>query len=100
VTGYGRSGGFPEGEKPGSHADLERVGCESCHGPGADHVKAGGKQAAGIVRLGDKCDSCVILQICGACHDEANDPGFPFEVEGKIDKIRHGGAKGAPLGAH
>lgn len=40
--------------------------------------------------LADKCDSCVILQICGSCHDDANDPGFEFEVKAKIDKIRHG----------
>jgi hypothetical protein len=42
------------------------------------------------VSLGDKCDSCVILQICGSCHDDANDPGFEFEVIDKIEKQRHG----------
>jgi peroxiredoxin len=90
VTGHGRPGGFPDGGRPGEHADLARVGCESCHGPGAEHVKAGGKQPAGVLKLGDKCDSCVILQICGSCHDDANDPGFRFEVEQKIERIRHG----------
>jgi peroxiredoxin len=98
VTGYGRTGGFPAHAEPSAHADLARVGCESCHGPGAEHVKAGGKQAAGVVKLGDKCDSCVILQICGSCHDDANDPGFRFEVEAKIEKIRHGSA--SPVAAH
>ncbi len=98
VTGYGRPGGFPKEAKPGAHADLERVGCESCHGPGAAHVKAEGKQPAGILRLGDKCDSCVILQICGSCHDDVNDPGFRFEVEKKIEVIRHGAPP--PAGAH
>ena len=58
--------------------------------PGAEHVKVGGKKPAGVLRLGDKCDSCVILQICGSCHDDANDPGFRFEVEQKIERIRHG----------
>jgi hypothetical protein len=43
-----------------------------------------------ILSLGDKCDSCVILQICGSCHDDANDPGFEFEVQEKIDRQRHG----------
>jgi len=90
VTGYGRPGGFPAGGQAGSHEDLARVGCESCHGPGADHVKADGKQPAGIVKLADKCDSCVILQICGACHDDANDPEFRFNVERKIEIQRHG----------
>jgi peroxiredoxin len=89
VTGHGRPGGFPAGARAADHQDLARVGCESCHGPGADHVAAGGKQPAGVIRLADKCDSCVILQICGSCHDDANDPGFRFEVERKIEIIRH-----------
>ena len=32
----------------------------------------------------------MILQICGTCHDDANDPGFEFEVKKKIEKQRHG----------
>ena len=32
----------------------------------------------------------MILQICGACHDAANDPGFEFEVEQKIEAQKHG----------
>ena len=43
-----------------------------------------------ILALTDKCDSCVVLQICGSCHDDANDPGFEFEVVDKIDRLRHG----------
>ena len=43
-----------------------------------------------IVSLGDKCDSCVILQICGSCHDDENDPSFEFQVQEKIDAQRHG----------
>jgi peroxiredoxin len=89
TTGFGREGGFPPGSAASAHADLARVGCESCHGPGGDHVAAPTERGK-IVALGDKCDSCVILQICGSCHDAANDPGFEFEVKAKIDKIRHG----------
>lgn len=95
VTGYGRPGGFPKGETPRAGDDLARVGCESCHGPGAGHVKAEGKQPGGIVGLRDKCESCVILQICGSCHDEDNDPGFRFDVARKIDAQRHGGPAAA-----
>jgi hypothetical protein len=73
-----------------SHTDLARVGCESCHGPGGEHVKEDAVKIGNIVSLGDKCDSCVILQICGSCHDEANDPGFEFEVIEKIEAQRHG----------
>jgi predicted CXXCH cytochrome family protein len=89
TTGFDRAGGFAPGASPTQYADLARVGCESCHGPGGDHINAANKIGT-IVALGDKCDSCVILQICGSCHDDANDPGFQFEVKAKIDKIRHG----------
>ncbi len=90
VTAYGRPGGFPKGGDPAAHTDLARVGCESCHGPGGDHVAAEAPKRGTIVSLGDKCDSCVILQICGSCHDEANDPGFEFAVQEKIEAQRHG----------
>ena len=90
TTAYGKPGGFPEGARPDAHADLARVGCESCHGPGGDHVGADAKRVGTILSLGDKCDSCVILKVCGSCHDDANDPGFEFEVEQRIEDQRHG----------
>ena len=90
TTGYDRPGGFPAEGNVRAHPDLARVGCESCHGPGGNHVGPDAKRMGTIVSLGDKCDSCVILQICGSCHDEANDPGFEFEVEDKIERQRHG----------
>ncbi len=90
TTAMGRPGGFPKDGKPAEHADLARVGCESCHGPGGDHVKPDAPRIGTIVSLTDKCGSCVILQICGNCHDDANDPGFEFEVEKKIEAQKHG----------
>jgi hypothetical protein len=102
TTGFGSPGGFPRDGAAAAHADLARVGCESCHGPGGDHVKEGAARVGTILALGDKCDSCVILQICGSCHDEANDPGFEFEVEAKIEAQRHGTIEpgtGRPKGA-
>jgi hypothetical protein len=90
TTGWGRDGGFSLGDRVAEHPDLARVGCESCHGPGGDHVEESATKRGTIVSLGDKCDSCVILKICGSCHDDANDPSFEFEVQVKIDKIRHG----------
>jgi len=101
TTGFGKPGGFPPDADVTAHEDLARVGCESCHGPGGSHVADGAKRLGTIVSLGDKCDSCVILQICGGCHDDANDPGFEFEVLEKIEKIRHGtieAGTGKPLG--
>jgi peroxiredoxin len=95
VTGYARPGGFPDGGRTRANEDLARVGCESCHGPGGEHIRNDGKRPGGIVRLADKCDSCVILQICGACHDDANDPDFRFKVADKIDAQRHGSPREA-----
>ncbi len=90
TTAYGRPGGFPRDGAVAENTDLARVGCESCHGPGGEHVKEDASKLGTIVSLGDKCDSCVILQICGKCHDDANDPGFEFEVLDKIEAQRHG----------
>jgi peroxiredoxin len=90
TTAFGRKGGFPKTGRASEHTDLARVGCESCHGPGGDHVAEDPVKIGSIVSLGDKCDSCVILQICGSCHDDVNDPGFEFEVQAKIDAQRHG----------
>jgi peroxiredoxin len=87
-TGLGKPGGFVLGGSP--QPALAGVGCESCHGPGGDHVAADARKQGTIVKLSDKCGSCVILQVCGACHDDANDPGFEFEVQEKILHQRHG----------
>ncbi len=85
TTGMGRKGFRPD------HPDgLGAVGCEACHGPGGDHVGPEAVRRGTILSLSDKCDSCVILQICGGCHDDANDPGFEFEVLQKIEAQRHG----------
>ena len=90
TTGFGQPGGFAAPAAAGAHPDLARVGCESCHGAGAAHVQPDAEKVGTILSLGDKCDSCVILQICGGCHDDANDPGFEFEVVEKIELQRHG----------
>ena len=64
-------------------------------------MKEGSPKVGTIVSLGDKCDSCVILQICGSCHDAANDPGFEFQVKKKIEAQKHGTKEpAAGKGAH
>jgi len=90
TTGFDRAGGFPGGASVEAHPDLARVGCESCHGPGGEHIKEDAARFGDILSLGDKCDSCVILQICGSCHDDAKDPGFEFELQERIERQRHG----------
>jgi peroxiredoxin len=88
TTGFGKPGGFQAGG--GAQPALAGVGCESCHGPGGDHVAKGARKRGTILKLSDKCGSCAILQICGSCHDPANDPGFEFQVVDKILRQRHG----------
>ncbi|MEZ4330934.1 MAG: multiheme c-type cytochrome [Myxococcota bacterium] len=90
TTAWDKPGGFAPGTPVASAPDLARVGCESCHGPGGDHVGARAPRVGTILSLGDKCDSCVIQKVCGTCHDKANDPGFEFAVEQRIDAQRHG----------
>jgi peroxiredoxin len=90
TTGFGKPGGFPSDAVVANQPDLARVGCESCHGPGSEHVGESAERIGTILSLGDKCDSCVILKVCGTCHDDANDPGFQFKVEERIDAQRHG----------
>jgi peroxiredoxin len=90
TTAFDKPGGFVPSQPASAQADLARVGCESCHGPGGDHVGENAKRVGTIVSLGDKCDSCVILKICGSCHDDDNDAGFQFRVEERIEAQRHG----------
>jgi len=98
TTAFGKNGGFPKGGKAADHADLARVGCETCHGPGGDHIGPNAARVGTIISLTDKCDSCVILQICGTCHDQANDPGFEFAVKQKIELQKHGTKPPAAMG--
>ena len=38
ATGFGQPGGFTSEAEP---PHLQNLGCESCHGPGSDHVDSG-----------------------------------------------------------
>ncbi len=49
---------------------FANVQCESCHGPGAEHVKA---PTAGNYKTPPKNRSCLV------CHDRDNSPDFDFE---------------------
>lgn len=67
TTGYGR-GGFVSYEETPQFAD---VGCESCHGPGAEHAEAGGDSAA-IVRRPE-------IKSCEQCHNADRVQNFNFK---------------------
>jgi peroxiredoxin len=72
------------------HAEHSpEIGCESCHGGGADHVAAGAQRKGTILSLADKCGSCAITQLCGSCHSEEREPGFQFHIREKIEHQRH-----------
>ncbi|MEQ1933365.1 MAG: multiheme c-type cytochrome [Fimbriimonadaceae bacterium] len=49
--------------------DLADVGCESCHGPGADHADS--PTTSKLPKLGEK--------ICTTCHTPDTSPQFDFE---------------------
>lgn len=57
---------------------MVNVQCESCHGPGAGHVKA--PQANGFASTPD-------AETCQRCHDKQNSPNYAFEPY--WEKIKH-----------
>lgn len=73
VTGYGTTGGFGSRE---STPHLAAVGCESCHGPGRDHV-ARSRQPYGAVTVAT----------CTSCHDRANSP--KFDAYSYLPRVNH-----------
>lgn len=58
-------------------AHLADVGCESCHGPGADHSIRPTEVLMGKVRK----------DVCMTCHNPAHDPEFDYDRDWK--KIAH-----------
>ena len=74
TLGYGSPGGFVSVE---ATPNLKNLGCETCHGPGSDHVASGeAKDIRG------KLNST----ICEKCHIEARSKAFNFKP------MTHGGA--------
>ena len=64
----------------------EGVGCESCHGPGGDHVEAEGG-TDNIVGLGDSCPVCVIEAVCTSCHTATHDKDWDLQRD--LARISH-----------
>ncbi len=73
------------------------IGCESCHGPGSEHVAR--PEAAGLIL--DPADLPVDLQVdvCGACHTRGH---AEVEEHGAPTRLRfpHDFLPGEPLEAH
>lgn len=76
-------------ESPESVDDFhpESVSCEACHGPGEQHVAAGGGKD-NIVGLGESCPECIIEGICTRCHTPEQDPDW--DLKSALEKVRHG----------
>ncbi len=72
VTGYGDRLGYRAG---GEGPDLANVGCEACHGPGADHGRSAHPELV-PTRTGGECPPCEINRICRLCHTPERSPGF------------------------
>lgn len=76
VTGMGHPGGYVNAASQA----LAQVGCESCHGPGSDHIQH---------RTPGYGDLPLAASACVACHTEDNSPDFRFEIY--WPKVAHGG---------
>ncbi|MFH1278861.1 MAG: multiheme c-type cytochrome [Candidatus Eisenbacteria bacterium] len=77
VTGYGLFNGFHSYEKTPTMINVQ---CESCHGPGSDHVRwARGEDVSDSdLEPGLKYLFAAIEDRCLDCHDSENDPDFDF----------------------
>lgn len=87
VTGYGDPLGFGSG---GGAALLASVGCEACHGAGADH--AGSAHPALVpTATGGDCPPCEVNRICRLCHTGGHSPGFDLARSLAAVSCRGGG---------
>ena len=77
TTGFGYTTGFQIGEQ---NTTLEGVQCETCHGPGKQHV---GNPKKSNIRSGN--DTSLCLQ----CHDSKHSPGFDEVVALHTKDIDH-----------
>ena len=77
TTGFGYPTGFQIGDQ---NATLEGVQCETCHGPGKQHV---GNPKKSNIRSG--ADTSLCLQ----CHDTKHSPGFAEVVALHTKDVDH-----------
>ena len=78
VTGSGYESGYQIGNTERAH--LVDVGCETCHGPGRQHV---------YTPLKENIRGKVPEKICMACHTPEHSPGFDELVEQVMPEVDH-----------
>jgi hypothetical protein len=74
TVGFGYKSGFISSDET---PQLMHVGCESCHGPAAEHVKEPLEKEYGAVER----------TTCEACHNSENSPDFVYEE--RLEEIQH-----------
>jgi len=89
VTGHGapESAFDAKAVKRGKYAAEQGVGCESCHGPGADYKKKKtmeDHEAAVAAGLSD-----ITAETCTACHNEESPTFKAFDFEAQKAEIAH-----------
>jgi hypothetical protein len=86
TVGFGFESGWTDDTNDASR--LGAVGCESCHGPGSNHVNRAlaGDDPLGFGRVAGKWPVRWRAR-CLVCHDPANSPGF--DLEPYLEKVRH-----------
>jgi hypothetical protein len=77
VTGHGQPGGFTEID---ATPHLKGVGCESCHGPGGEHI-----------RQPERPYGRVTLATCTSCHTLEMDRTFDYYAD--LQLVRHGSSE-------
>ena len=78
VTGLGYDSGYQIGNPGRGH--LVDVGCETCHGPGKQHV---------YTPLKENIREQVSEKVCMACHTPEHSPGFDQFVELVMPEVDH-----------
>jgi len=85
TTGAGLTAGFGD---PLATASMTNVQCESCHGPGFDHVSSPQTlRRQTIYGLSGACGTCDLERFCTGCHDADNDPDF--DLASALPKVTH-----------
>ncbi len=86
VTGYGHFNGFHSYEKT---PNMVSVGCEVCHGSGADHIAyVNGESMENARAKPDRSYTLApVVDRCVACHNSRHDPTFDFDE--KIGLVDH-----------